>query len=349
MSTLGIDVYVLTGTINFSEVYSSGKRFCIVKSSQGKKTGASEFNPFTDKNYSTNIDGAFAAGLECGTYHYMNGINFDQVNQEADLCVADLKLKRSKITLPAFIDFEDPVYADNPELNPEKNTELVLQFARKISKAGFIPGIASFPGYYYGAINYSALNEIRIWVSWYRDSLTESEVLNSFPDTVVWQMYAGTCPGVPGAVDIDTGFFDRPIIPAQLELKNPGNPCYIDYGRKYLVIPQKTTLDVLRDYIKNPSISIVKANESSDYCGTGSIVNILSNGSIVNTYQVVVLGDIDGNGKVNPTDYILVKRYLLGLATFTPIQKYAADYNEDGEITDIDWELIRDSILSGES
>lgn len=277
----------------------------------------------------------------------MNGIDMAQVNQEADYCISRITQKRSKLALPIFIDIEqDKVY--NDVAYKERNTELVLQFARKISKAGFIPGIATYRAFYQSYINYSALNEIRIFVSWW-DAVEES-VLAEFPNAVVWQMYYTTnCPGVTGKVDIDTGYFDRPITPAQLELYNPGGACYIDYGRKYLVIPPETTPDTLRSYIKNSSISITKADTSSDYCGTGSIVDILSNGSIVNTYQVVVLGDLNGSGELQPADYIMVRRYILGTYTLTPIQKYAADYNEDGDINDTDWEGIRDAILGVES
>ncbi len=169
MSTLGIDVYKMTApdlqTINFSQVYSSGKRFCIVKASQGQATTSHDFDPFEDAKFTEFVDGAYAAGLDCGAYHYMDGITMAQVNQEADVCISAISQKRSKLTLPIFIDIEKyPVYTDTAY--KDRNTELVLQFARKISKAGFIPGIATYRGFYYYYINYSALNEIRIWVSW---------------------------------------------------------------------------------------------------------------------------------------------------------------------------------------
>ncbi len=348
MSTLGIDISVMNGTINFSQVYSSGKRFCIVKSSQGQLNDSSTFEPKPDSKFLNNVDDAYAAGLDCGSYHYMNSITMAQVNQEADYCISRISQKRSKLTLPIFIDIEKDLVYNNTEYK-ERNTELVLQFARKISKAGFIPGIATYRGFYYYYINYSALNEIRIWVSWVDESLTESKVLSEFPNAVIWQMYVGTCPGVSGDVDIDTGFFDRPITPVQLELNNPGGACYIDYGRKYLVIPPQTTESILRDYIKNSSISINKSDSSSNYCGTGSTVNILSNGSIVNSYETVVLGDLNGSGKPTPDDYVTARRILLGTYTPTPLQRYATDYDEDGNITDTDCELIRSAILGAES
>lgn len=348
MSSLGIDVSVAnTGHydhIDFSQVKASGKSFCIVKSSQGQARGSATFNPFRDAKYTENVDGAYANAMQCGAYHYMNGTTFAQVNEEADYCINVLNEKKSKISLPVFIDIEDTSYCITSL--KQANTNLVLQFARKLSKAGYYPGIATFAAFYNSFISLSALNEIGIWVSWY--GTTEQRVLEVYPQAIAWQMYDGgmPCPGVPQNVDILTGFFDN--MPSnQLILINPDTSFYIDYGRRYLVIPKEMTESAISARIHNLNIRITKAQSDADYCGTGSQIDLMAGRNVIKSYTIVVPGDLNGDGKINAADYIMIQRHLAG--TLSPAlnecQTYAADFNEDGIADEADVTAIRNEIL----
>ena len=61
------------------------------------------------------------------------------------------------------------------------------------------------------------------------------------------------------------------------------------------------------------------------------------------------LGDIDGNGKIGVTDYILVRKYILKTNSLTNEQRKLADLNQDGNITSIDYVLLRKKIVSGDT
>ena len=346
MSMEGIDVSIHNTIVDFARVKTAGKQFCIVKASQGRELyGPNPYQyPFEDPKFTMFVDGAYASDLICGSYHFMTGETLGEVNAEANFFVSSLNKRKSKLILPAFIDCELGTYTPSRK---DEITGYVLQFARIISKHGYIPGIAAYHAFYLSCLDFSRLNDIRIWVSWY--NAVESNVLSIYPNAITWQKSGtGTCDGISGLVDLHTGYFDRASEP-ELTLVNPGSLCYIDYARRYVVIPKETTPTVLMTYIGNSSgsISIVKAKSDSDYCGTGSQVNVKVGGVVKKSYTVVVLGDLNGDGKINAADYIMVQRHLAG--TLSPAlnecQTYAADFNEDGIADEADVTAIRNEIL----
>lgn len=344
MSMEGIDVSILNNSIDFAKVRATGKQFCIVKASQGKElSGQNPYpNPFEDPKFTTNVDGAYANNLACGTYHYMTGETLSKVNGEANYFVSVLDKRKDKLTLPAFIDCEMTTYT------PARKNEItgyVLQFARIISKHGYVPGIAAYRYFYGNNIDLSALNDIRIWVSWYTDN--ESAVRSEFPNAVTWQKLGnGTCDGISTIVDLHTGYFDTVSI-AELILINPDTSFYIDYGRRYLVIPKEMTESAISARIHNLNIRITKAQSDADYCGTGSQIDLMAGRNVIKSYTIVVPGDLNGDGKINAADYIMIQRHLAG--TLSPAlnecQTYAADFNEDGIADEADVTAIRNEIL----
>lgn len=58
-----------------------------------------------------------------------------------------------------------------------------------------------------------------------------------------------------------------------------------------------------------------------------------------------ILGDVNGDGKITPTDYSLIKDYIMGKSQLNDEQKKYADYNKDGKITPTDYALIKEYIM----
>lgn len=56
-------------------------------------------------------------------------------------------------------------------------------------------------------------------------------------------------------------------------------------------------------------------------------------------------GDVNGDGKVNAQDYMLLKRKVLGKATLTPEEKKAMDINKDGKVNAQDYALLKRVVL----
>lgn len=91
-------------------------------------------------------------------------------------------------------------------------------------------------------------------------------------------------------------------------------------------------------YAINPSLSVAQAkayilnNVDYDSALTGKVVtsgrlNIFSS---VRALTGRLMGDVDGNGSVEPGDARLALRFSLGMETFTAVQKVIADINMDG-------------------
>ena len=62
----------------------------------------------------------------------------------------------------------------------------------------------------------------------------------------------------------------------------------------------------------------------------------------VETYK---LGDVNGNGKISPTDASLIKQYLAGNKQFNQLQKSVADLDGDGTITENDSDLLSNFLV----
>ena len=92
----------------------------------------------------------------------------------------------------------------------------------------------------------------------------------------------------------------------------------------------------------------VKVTKSGDKIGTGTLVEIYKDGYLVDTYTVVIFGDVDGDGWYDAQDAFIVSLIANGLLTReqTGEAKYlAADCNHDGEINASDVEILQNAGL----
>lgn len=122
----------------------------------------------------------------------------------------------------------------------------------------------------------------------------------------------------------------------------------IDNENKYIY--GITPGDNVEDYIQvnNGSFEIV-ANASGYKNGTGATVTVKnSSGTVVDTYTIIIFGDVDGNGKVNDADK--AKMNLSILANSTAImeepQIFAGDIDGNVIINDADKATVNIAILS---
>jgi len=187
-STLeGVDVSQWQGTIDWSSVASSGRRFAIARVSDG--TG----NP--DPTFQTNWSGIKAAGMVRGVYQFFRASD-DPVAQ-ANLLVT------SAGTLAA--DDLSPV-ADVEVMDGESGATLVTNLAAWVARikaaTGRTPIIYSAPGFWNALPNTAQFASNVLWVANWQVNC---------PDTptpwTAWSMWQyadnGTVPGISGAVDLD--------------------------------------------------------------------------------------------------------------------------------------------------
>jgi len=73
--------------------------------------------------------------------------------------------------------------------------------------------------------------------------------------------------------------------------------------------------------------------------GTGYIVE--------DKYIIIKNGDVSGDGKILPSDYVLIKNHILNINSLGENEKKAADVNGDGKILPSDYVLVKNYILTG--
>ena len=102
--------------------------------------------------------------------------------------------------------------------------------------------------------------------------------------------------------------------------------------------------------IQNGSVKLLTANGSekkdSDVVGTGDQVKVYDNGGALKfTYYVVIYGDTNGDGKTNTSDYVQIRKQILGTLSLSSYNKLAADTNRNGKVDLSDYVQIRKQIL----
>ena len=78
---------------------------------------------------------------------------------------------------------------------------------------------------------------------------------------------------------------------------------------------------------------------------TGMQVKLTVDGVIVQTLDIAVRGDIDGDGTVDIVDYILLRNHLLNVKSLPGIYWHAADLNSDGMVDITDYVLLRNLLI----
>ena len=82
--------------------------------------------------------------------------------------------------------------------------------------------------------------------------------------------------------------------------------------------------------------------------GENSGENNGSNGSGNIDADLIKVGDVNNDGKISPTDYVLIKNHIMQIKELqTEKEKKAADVNKDGKISPTDYVLIKNHIMYG--
>ena len=73
-----------------------------------------------------------------------------------------------------------------------------------------------------------------------------------------------------------------------------------------------------------------------------------SNGDISNEVVEIKIGDVNNDGRISPTDYVLIKNHIMQIKLLqTDSEMKSADVNKDGKISPTDYVLIKNHIMYG--
>ena len=123
----------------------------------------------------------------------------------------------------------------------------------------------------------------------------------------------------------------------------------ISSSNMYGVKPS-TNRNTLINNIKNKySLATVSIKDSAGNSVTSSLLSTgdkvtIKNGNVTSTFTVIIRGDTNGDGKINITDYAIVKRSIQGKTSLNSATKISSDVNKDGKVNITDYAIIKRSI-----
>ena len=170
--------------------------------------------------------------------------------------------------------------------------------------------------------------------------------LSSDPDVATVENGVVT-PVAPGTAVIivqttDRGYKDYCVV--QVSAVAPQNGAVVSNGMIYGL---NVNLSDLNEYL-NPADMTMSVEAESAVIGTGTKVYVKQSDTVLNEFEVVIFGDVDGNGWYDGTDAYFVSLVANGLISPTALtnaQRMAADCNHDGVIDAADVALLEQAGL----
>lgn len=142
-------------------------------------------------------------------------------------------------------------------------------------------------------------------------------------------------------VDVAYGEFITPCIEP-----SPDSTAVIDYDKK-IIYGIDQNLISLDTYIKTTKSGLTVSCDTA-VIGTGTTVSVSENGKVIETYTTVLFGDVDGDGKYDGTDAVIVNCVANGMLSKEQIgeaEYMAADCNHDDVIDENDVDILIDAGL----
>lgn len=194
-SKLGVDVSYFQGEIDWEKVKADGIDFAMIRLGyRGYGTG----NIVIDDQFTENINGALAAGLEVGVYFFSQAVNAREAKREAETVLS--MLSSYPITMPVAYDLE--IVSENgsrtQKLSAATMTENAAVFCRMVEAEGY--EAAYYASKKTALLRYN-LSELKEYGLWY----AEEEEQPGIPyDFKLWQYTAeGTVDGIETSVALD--------------------------------------------------------------------------------------------------------------------------------------------------
>ena len=107
--------------------------------------------------------------------------------------------------------------------------------------------------------------------------------------------------------------------------------------------------DFLKNFEVTKDFKIELENTKNDFVTTGTkvIVKDATTNKSVDEYNCVVYGDINKDGKVSSSDYVLIKNHIMNVKKIDDSLLQATDVSRDGKISSSDYVLIKNHIMKG--
>ena len=237
-----IDVSWWQHSIDWNKVKAAGVTHAIIRC--GYSTLSSGKHSI-DSTFSTNVNGAYNAGIKVGVYYYSTAVNAAEAKSEAQYVTTLLTNYKSKITLPVAFDYETGGRLTSKVMK-STGTASCIAFCDTIKAAGYTPMVYANYVTLTKHIDYNTLQgKYKIWLANY----TTNGVATTYPGNYwMWQYSSsGKINGMSGSVDINYIFEPKaPATTAKPAAKPAVKPAPAGY---------KATTTTSVNYRKGPSTS----------------------------------------------------------------------------------------------
>lgn len=183
--TLGVDVSVYQGSIDWNKAKAAGIDFAIIR--LGFRGWGSNGSLNIDSKFHTNLAGAKAAGIKVGVYFFSQAKTEVEAVEEASLCIKELG--GQSLDLPIFIDTETAAggqgRADN--LSVSERTAVCVAFCNTIRNSGYRAGVYSNKYFYNSKLNTSQLLSYTIWLAEWPSEMNENSKPTYSGRYDIWQ------------------------------------------------------------------------------------------------------------------------------------------------------------------
>ena len=123
----------------------------------------------------------------------------------------------------------------------------------------------------------------------------------------------------------------------------------LDPSEEYnIVVGEKVTLSAYLSNFTNSDLIVLDSEGkpfTGSYITTGCTVNAYVDGVLADRYVIVVVGDVNGDGLLTSSDYLLLKRHIVVEEALSGAYLKAGDINLDGKVTASDYLLLKQQIL----
>ena len=133
-----------------------------------------------------------------------------------------------------------------------------------------------------------------------------------------------------------------------IQLKS-GSAYQLDPAAEYnIVVGEKVTLSAFLSNFTTSGL-VVHDKDGNPFTGssisTGCTLSAYVDGIPADRYVIVVVGDVNGDGRLTSSDYLLLKRHIVVEEVLTGAYLKAGDMNLDGKVTPADYLLLKQKIL----
>jgi lysozyme len=193
----GIDVSHHNGNIDWKKVANDGVKFAFIKASEGFI--------FVDSKFRINVEGANAAGVKTGAYHYAKFSTVSEALAEAKHFIS--VVSAVNLTYPVVLDLEE----DKKKAGKKVLTEAAVTFLNTVKATGRTVLLYSGKSFLESNLDESKLKDVPLWVARYNTILGRS--------ADIWQHSdKGIVPGILGHVDLNWAYRDFSAKPKSKEL-----------------------------------------------------------------------------------------------------------------------------------